>query len=79
MKTYDPPPWMLSAACRYEDAETFFPSTAQGVAYAQAICDACAVKEECGKYALSQRIAFGVWGGMSERERRRILGIKLRR
>ena len=52
---------------------TFFPSDGIGVQVAQPICAECPVSETCLEYALAHRIDHGVWGGRSERERRRIL------
>ena len=52
---------------------TFFPSDGSGVEVAKKICIACPVKSECLEHALVNRIDHGVWGGCSERERRRIL------
>ena len=54
-------------------ADVFFPSDGVGVEVARRICATCPVKEPCLEYALEQRIDHGVWGGCSERERRRIL------
>ena len=51
----------------------FFPSDGVGVEVARRICADCPVKEPCLEYALEHRIDHGVWGGCSERERRRIL------
>ena len=51
----------------------FFPSDGAGVELARKICADCPVKEPCLEHALEQRIDHGVWGGCSERERRRIL------
>ena len=52
---------------------TFFPSDGVGVEVARRICETCPVKGACLEYALENRIDHGVWGGCSERERRRIL------
>lgn len=65
--------WMLQGSCRGADTREFFPSNGVGVEAAQRICKACAVREECLEYALQNHIEQGVWGGASERERRRIL------
>jgi WhiB family redox-sensing transcriptional regulator len=65
--------WMLSARCRELPPGTFFPSDGLGVEIAQRECAQCAVRVECLEYALENRIDHGVWGGASERERRRIL------
>ena len=66
-------PWMNDGSCRNHPPEVFFPSDGVGVAVAQSICSACPVRAECLEYALVNRIDHGVWGGASERERRRIL------
>ena len=65
--------WMLSAACRGHTPEEFFPSDGVGVDEARKVCAECPVRAECLEYALTYRIDHGVWGGASERERRRIL------
>lgn len=65
--------WMARGNCRLYPPETFFPSDGVGVERARKICKGCPVIEECLEYALSERIEHGVWGGCSERERRRIL------
>lgn len=67
------PPWMKDGECRNYPARAFFPSDGVGVDAARAICATCKVSEPCLEYALEQRIDHGVWGGTSERERRRIL------
>lgn len=65
--------WMLRARCRGADPSEFFPSDGVGVEQAQRVCVDCPVRLECLEYALRHRIDHGVWGGCSERERRRIL------
>jgi WhiB family redox-sensing transcriptional regulator len=55
------------------DPAIFFPNDGVGVLEAQRVCAGCPVKEHCLEYALVHRIDHGVWGGASERERRRIL------
>lgn len=65
--------WMAAGNCRYEPPATFFPSDGVGVEIAKRICVDCPVKEPCLEYALAHRIDHGVWGGTSERQRRRIL------
>jgi WhiB family redox-sensing transcriptional regulator len=65
--------WMLKARCRGALPTEFFPSDGLGVENAQRVCDDCTVRDECLEYALQHRIEHGVWGGASERERRRIL------
>ena len=65
--------WMADGKCRDLPPSTFFPSDGVGVDVARQICAECPVKTECLEYALKYRIDHGVWGGCSERERRRIL------
>lgn len=65
--------WMARGKCAEEPPAMFFPSDGVGVEIACRLCADCKVKETCLEYALEQRIDHGVWGGTSERERRRIL------
>ena len=65
--------WMAEGKCREVAPAVFFPSDGLGVQSAQRICADCPVAEACLEYALVNRIDHGVWGGRSERERRRIL------
>jgi WhiB family redox-sensing transcriptional regulator len=65
--------WMSKGSCKSLPPETFFPSDGLGVEAAQSICAKCPVVEACLEYALIHRIEHGVWGGQSERGRRRIL------
>ena len=65
--------WMGQGRCRDMDPSLFFPSDGIGVQAAQRICSECPVKGPCLEYALENRVDHGVWGGTSERERRRIL------
>jgi len=64
---------MDSGRCRELDPGIFFPNDGMGVQFAQRICADCPVKSPCLEYALANRVDHGVWGGTSERERRRIL------
>ena len=63
---------MAKGRCRDEPPSTFFPSDGVGVEIARRICAECPVKSPCLEYALRNGIDHGVWGGTSERERRRI-------
>ena len=64
--------WRRAARCRTVDAEGLFvPGARQREA--KLFCRACPVRTECLAHALDQRIEFGVWGGMTERERRALL------
>ena len=65
--------WMAEGNCSTIAPSTFFPSDGVGVDAARKICQDCPVKAPCLEYALVNRIDHGVWGGTSERERRRIL------
>jgi len=65
--------WMTDGECRNYPAAAFFPSDGVGVDAARKICATCKVSSQCLEYALAARIDHGVWGGASERERRRIL------
>jgi WhiB family transcriptional regulator, redox-sensing transcriptional regulator len=65
--------WMAKGNCADTSPTTFFPNDGVGVDVARRICADCPVKSPCLEYALAQRIDHGVWGGTSERERRRIL------
>ncbi len=67
--------WRKSAACRDADPELFFPVSAVGpsredVARAKAVCASCPVRRPCLRFALATHQAYGVWGGMTEEERR---------
>src|SRR6187455_2888565 len=72
-ETPDEYAWMFHGRCRGVNPAEFFPSDGTGVEAAQRVCAACPVSSECLEYALLHRIEHGVWGGASERERRRIL------
>jgi WhiB family redox-sensing transcriptional regulator len=65
--------WMATGNCRNHPPAVFFPSDGVGVDRARRICGSCPVATQCLEYALTNRIDHGVWGGTSERERRRIL------
>jgi WhiB family redox-sensing transcriptional regulator len=65
--------WMAEGNCADKPPSLFFPSDGVGVDVARKVCMDCPVKAPCLEYALANRIDHGVWGGTSERERRRIL------
>ena len=65
--------WMARGKCQNVAPDTFFPSDGLGVIRAQRICASCPVQDECLEYAIENHIDHGVWGGRSERERRRII------
>jgi WhiB family redox-sensing transcriptional regulator len=65
--------WMARGSCANTDPEVFFPHDGIGVALAKLVCEGCTVTAPCLEYALVNRVEHGVWGGCSERQRRRIL------
>lgn len=70
------PDWQARALCKkYPDID-FFPSDGYGVTVAQRICADCPVRTDCLEYALGHNEDHGVWGGASERERRRIRRVR---
>ncbi len=64
--------WMLEAKCLDADPEAFFPEKGGSTREAKRICAACPVRDECLDHALANEERFGIWGGFSERERRRM-------
>jgi WhiB family redox-sensing transcriptional regulator len=65
--------WRQRAACRGVDPDIFYPSSDEEAEEAKAICRVCPVRESCLEYAIINRERDGVWGGATERERRRII------
>lgn len=61
--------WQEHAACRGIDAEVFFPVSDEDAGPARALCGACEVREECLLFSLQNRERYGVWGGVTEKER----------
>ncbi len=64
--------WQDQALCAQTDPEAFFPEKGGSTREAKRICVGCEVKQDCLEYALMQDERFGIWGGLSERERRRL-------
>ncbi len=64
--------WQQQALCAQTDPEAFFPEKGGSTREAKSVCFSCAVREECLEYALENDERFGIWGGLSERERRRV-------
>jgi WhiB family redox-sensing transcriptional regulator len=64
--------WQEQALCAETDPEAFFPEKGGSTREAKKICTGCEVKAQCLEYALSNDERFGIWGGLSERERRRL-------
>lgn len=64
--------WQADALCAQTDPEAFFPEKGGSTREAKRICDGCEVRSECLDYALANDERFGIWGGLSERERRKL-------
>lgn len=64
--------WQERALCAQTDPEAFFPEKGGSTREAKRICMGCEVRDECLDYALAHDERFGIWGGLSERERRRL-------
>ncbi len=64
--------WQTDALCAQTDPEAFFPEKGGSTRDAKKVCGACNVKAQCLEYALANDERFGIWGGLSERERRRL-------
>ncbi len=66
-------PRLDGAACTGMDGELWFTTYAPSRAFARDVCASCPVRERCLQFALEERIAFGIWGGLDERERVRLI------
>ncbi|CDO10116.1 WhiB family transcriptional regulator [Mycolicibacterium cosmeticum] len=64
--------WQERALCAQTDPEAFFPEKGGSTREAKRICQGCEVRDRCLEYALANDERFGIWGGLSERERRRL-------
>lgn len=64
--------WQDFANCLGVDPDLFFPERGASTREAKEVCRGCVVRDDCLEYALANSEKFGIWGGMSERERRRI-------
>ena len=64
--------WQDRALCAQTDPEAFFPEKGGSTREAKRVCRSCEVRAECLDYALEHDERFGIWGGLSERERRRL-------
>ena len=78
-KLLQPVEWQTNARCHEVDPEIFFPERGGSSKAARAVCSNCAVKMQCLEYALNNKEQFGIWGGTSERERRRLRKDRARR
>jgi WhiB family redox-sensing transcriptional regulator len=68
----DPLAWQSESLCAQTDPEAFFPEKGGSTRDAKKICGSCEVRAECLEYALQNDERFGIWGGLSERERRKL-------
>ncbi|PJI94239.1 transcription factor WhiB [Luteimicrobium subarcticum] len=64
--------WQERALCAQTDPEAFFPEKGGSTREAKRVCSGCEVRQECLEYALENDERFGIWGGLSERERRKL-------
>jgi WhiB family transcriptional regulator, redox-sensing transcriptional regulator len=64
--------WQDFANCLGVDPDLFFPERGASTKEAKAVCRGCTVRDDCLEYALANGEKFGIWGGLSERERRRL-------
>ena len=64
--------WQERALCAQTDPEAFFPEKGGSTREAKRVCLSCGVRSQCLEYALAHDERFGIWGGLSERERRRL-------
>ena len=64
--------WQADALCAQTDPEAFFPEKGGSTREAKRICGQCDVRAQCLEYALENDERFGIWGGLSERERRKL-------
>ena len=64
--------WHQHALCAQTDPEAFFPEKGGSTREAKRVCSSCTVRAECLEYALANDERFGIWGGLSERERRKL-------
>jgi WhiB family redox-sensing transcriptional regulator len=64
--------WQERSLCAQTDPEAFFPEKGGSTREAKKVCTSCEVRSECLDYALANDERFGIWGGLSERERRKL-------
>jgi WhiB family redox-sensing transcriptional regulator len=79
-----PATWMTAGACNDQDPDLFFPISASDASLEQiekatAICGGCAVQAECLRYALTDNIKYGIWGGRTEQQRQSLTRARRRR
>ncbi len=72
-----PRAWQARANCMGVDPELFFPERGSSTREAKEVCRGCVVRVDCLEFAIANSEKFGIWGGMSERERRRVRRARL--
>jgi WhiB family redox-sensing transcriptional regulator len=72
LQDIDERPWAAYAACRDADPDLFFPASDDDADDALRVCAGCAVRPDCLHWAMEMRISYGVWGGTTERDRKRL-------
>lgn len=70
------PEWQDDALCAQTDPDAFFPEKGGSTRLAKQVCVTCEVRAECLQYAMDHDERFGIWGGLSERERRKLKKLK---
>jgi WhiB family transcriptional regulator, redox-sensing transcriptional regulator len=70
--------WRADAACREIDIDVFFAVDETRQREAIAVCETCPVRQECLEYAITAREQYGVWGGVREQDRKRLVRARRR-
>jgi WhiB family redox-sensing transcriptional regulator len=69
--------WLRRANCMGVDPDLFFPERGASSREAKEVCKGCVVRDDCLDYAIARNEKFGIWGGLSERERRKVRRVRL--
>lgn len=75
---HDPMPWAVYGNCVGVDSDLFFPERGAPSHEAKAVCRGCEVRDECREFAIEHDERFGIWGGTSYRDRKRIVALRRR-
>lgn len=70
---HQPPEWTQDALCAQVDTDLFYPEQGGSTREAKAICARCPVAARCLAYALEHNERYGIWGGVVERDRRKMI------
>ena len=68
-------PWRLEALCARVDPELFFPEKGESPKGAKVVCEHCPVRAECLRWAVSNNIRWGVWGGLTTQQRQHLVRV----